>query len=181
MRSPDLYSGLLWLLVGAYIANDAYDMGLGTMHDPGSGYVLFGVGIAMIVMSGIVAVNGLLKAADVSVGNLFRGLMWRRVILLVFVLTVYSIVLEPVGFVPATLVLLLVLFRAIDPLTWPFAVFASVMTTAVVYIVFGPMGLGTQFPRGDEFEVAIYYAVPGLLFALAVMFWPGAPKPTRGA
>jgi len=181
MRSPDFYSGLLWLLVGAYIVNDAYGMGLGTMHDPGSGYVLFAVGIAIVLMSAFIAINGLLKAADVSMGNLFRGLLWRRVILLVSVLTVYSIVLEPVGFIPATLVLLLVLFRAVDPLTWPFAVFASVLTTAIVYVVFGPMGLGTQFPRGDELEIAIYYAVPGLIFALAVMFWPGAPKPTREA
>ena len=47
----------------------------------------------------------------------------------------------------ATAVRLLVLFRAVDPLPWTGAVLGSVVTTAVVYVVFA-IGLGTQFPVG---------------------------------
>lgn len=179
MRSPDFYSGLLWALIGAYIAYDGRDMGLGTINDPGSGFILFWVGCAMVAMSGATAIFALIKKQGKTIPDLFRGMMWGKVILLLIVITVYSAVLDHVGFVPATLVMLLVLFRAIEPLTWPFAIFSSVITTGIIWYVFGPHVLGTQFPTLDMEDPmpALWYAIPGLVVAAAILFHPGAPKP----
>ena len=55
--------------------------------------------------------------------------------------------LEPVGFLPLTVVLLILLFKTVEPQSWTTAILGAIVTTLVVYVVFG-IGLGTQFPPG---------------------------------
>ena len=80
-------------------------------------------------------------------GAPFRAVQWGKMAVVMLTLAAYAGALEPLGFIPATALMLLVLFRAVDPLPWPAAIGAAVGTTAIVYVIFG-LGLGTQFPMG---------------------------------
>lgn len=147
MRSPDLYIGGLLALLGVYIAYEGHGLGLGSLREPGSGFILFGVGAVLAVIAAAIMLSAPFAPAEPVPGAPFALVRWRKIAIALLTLTAYASALEPVGFIPATALMLLVLFRAVDPLPWAAAIGAAVGTTAVVYVVFG-LGLGTQFPMG---------------------------------
>ncbi len=155
MRPSDIGTGLLGLGLGLWLVFEGRDMGLGDLHEPGSGFVLFWVGAIMAALSVALAVGALTRSAATAGGDAGRdagggspfGERWRRVPLVLAYLVVYSALLELVGFIPLTSLLLLVLFRTVDPQSWTKAVLYAVAITLTVYVLFG-VGLGTQFPAG---------------------------------
>ena len=79
MRSPDFWSALVWLAVGLGLAHEGWDLGLGELREPGSGFILFWIGIAMAALSVGVAVSGSAGAGtSLRVASLFRGSGGRR-------------------------------------------------------------------------------------------------------
>jgi putative tricarboxylic transport membrane protein len=147
LRSPDFLSALFWLAIGVYIAMEGWDLELGTLSEPGSGFILFWIGAAMIALSVALAVTTLIGGGGATVGQLWQNPRWRKVGLLLFYLVVYTIVLEPLGFIISTVILLILLFKTVEPQSWTTAIVGALVTTALTYIVFG-IGLGTQFPDG---------------------------------
>jgi putative tricarboxylic transport membrane protein len=147
MRGPDFWSGLLFTLLGIWLAYEGRDLGLGELREPGSGFILFYLGLIMAALSAGVMVSGLVAGKGTTVASLWAGKRLGKVLLVVAYLTVYAMLLEPVGFVPLTVLLLILLFKTVEPQGWTTAIVGSVVTTAVVYVVFG-LGLGTQFPAG---------------------------------
>ena len=147
MRSPDLYIGGLLTLLGLYIVYEGRRLGVGSLHEPGSGFILFWTGVALCLIAGSITLSAPFVPAEPVPGAPFAQVRWRKLAVVLLTLTAYAGALEPLGFIPATALMLLVLFRAVDPLTWPVAIGAAVGTTAVVYAIFG-LGLGTQFPMG---------------------------------
>ena len=148
MRSPDLYLGALLTLLGAYVAYEGWDLGLGQLHEPGSGFILVWVGIVLALLGAGIAVLAPFAVATGPVpGVPFAEVRWRKLVVTMLVLVAYAAALDPVGFIPATFILLLLLFRVVDPLPWTGAVLGAAATTGIVYVVFG-LGLGTQFPMG---------------------------------
>ena len=147
IRSPDFLSALFWLAIGVYIAMEGWELELGTLNEPGSGFILFWIGVIMSVLSVSLAVTTLIGSGGETVGQLWQNPRWRKVGLLLFYLVIYTLVLEPVGFIISTVILLILLFKTVEPQSWTTAIVGALLTTAFTYTVFG-IGLGTQFPNG---------------------------------
>jgi L-lactate permease len=62
-------------------------------------------------------------------------------------LLVYSYFLVPLGFLPATFLLLIFLFKWIEPHKWVTAICVSAVMVSVTYLVFA-YWLGCQLPKG---------------------------------
>lgn len=149
MRPSDIGTGLVGLGVGLWLLLEGRELDLGTLNEPGSGFILFWVGAIMAVLSALLALSGARASAGrgaAAAGAPF-GERWRMVPLVLAYLVVYCALLEAVGFVPLTMLLLLVLFRTVDPQPWTKAVLYSVAIALTVYVAFG-IGLGTRFPPG---------------------------------
>lgn len=149
MRPSDIGTGLLGLGLGLWLVYEGRDMGLGDLHEPGSGFILFWVGAIMAALSALLAGSAVFAGgggATGADGSPF-GERWRRVPLVLVYLVVYCALLEAVGFIPLTMALLFLLFRTVDPQSWTKAVLYSVAITLTVYVLFG-VGLGTRFPAG---------------------------------
>jgi putative tricarboxylic transport membrane protein len=146
-RVPDLYIGTLLILLGVYIAYEGHHLGVGSMHEPGSGFILFWTGVALAVIAAAVTASAPFVPPESVPGTPFAEVEWRTMVVVMLTLVAYAAALEPLGFLPATALMLLVLFRAVDPLSWPAAIIGAIGTTIIVYVVFG-LGLGTQFPMG---------------------------------
>ncbi len=148
MKSRDVASGAFWLLVGAFVTWSGWDLELGSMHDPGSGFILFWIGIAMMALSVAVVVLALAKRpggppevspwADVS---------WGRVIAVLVALVAYGWLLERLGFVLTTTIVMVFLFKAVEPQRWWIAAAGAVASAVVGYVVF-KVWLGAQLPAG---------------------------------
>ncbi|MET4700594.1 putative tricarboxylic transport membrane protein [Constrictibacter sp. MBR-5] len=149
MRPSDIGTGLLGLGLGLWLVYEGRDMGLGDLHEPGSGFILFWVGALMAALSALLAGSAVLAGAGGAAGadGSPFGERWRRVPLVLAYLVVYCALLEAVGFILLTIALLFLLFRTVDPQSWTKAVLYSVAITLAVYVLFG-VGLGTQFPAG---------------------------------
>jgi putative tricarboxylic transport membrane protein len=148
MKSRNFYSSLFWLALGVGVCYGGYDLDLGTLHDPGSGFMFFWVGLIMVGLSLVILVQGVRKGGDSQgVRAVFSGLRYPKVIYVLIALTVYAYVFNLLGFIPATVLLLIFLFKAIEPQRWSVAILGAVASSLIAYLVF-QVWLGSQLPKG---------------------------------
>jgi putative tricarboxylic transport membrane protein len=140
----DVLSGLFWLLVGASVAWSGWDLGLGAPNDPGSGFLLFWIGLIMVALSVIVVAGGLRAP---TLGAAWSATRWRNIAAVVAALVAYAWLLPRLGFLLTTTALLVFLFKAIEPQRWWVAVAGAVTTALIAFVVF-KLWLGAQLPAG---------------------------------
>jgi len=144
-------TAVLMLALAAYITYEGYDLGLGKASDPGSGYIQFWTGIIMAGLSTVLLVQSFLPGADKSgLGAPFRDIMWGKVLYVAALLVAYTAALGTLGFILSTFILLVVLFKTVEPQGWGVSVLGSVLTTGVAWLVFVHW-LGQQMPVGSVF------------------------------
>ena len=122
------------------------DLGTGTLAAPGSGFLLFFAGLVMCGFS-LAIVGGALRHQGPAIGSLWVDTRWPKVVLMVASLAVYAALLDIVGFLAATVPLMLVLLRGIDPVRWRTAVPIAVLSTLGVWWVLKRLLL-IQLPAG---------------------------------
>ena len=144
----DTVTALLAFALAVYIAFEGKAMGLGHPSDPGSGYIQFWTGLIMSVLAVAQLVHSLLPSADkASMGSVFADIRWGKVLYVTALLVAYTAVLEFLGFIIATFILLVILFKTVEPQGWGISVIGSALTTLVAWGVFVAW-LGTQMPAG---------------------------------
>lgn len=146
LRNAQMWGGLFWLAIGAYVCRAGYDMGLGRLHDPGSGFAPFWIGLVMCALAALVTVQALIEDRH-DLTELWVGTRWPKVLLVTALLLVFGFFFEPLGFVFCSLVLLLVLMRLVDPVAWKTAIAVSFLATFGVWFAL-TKGLKIQLPSG---------------------------------
>lgn len=145
----ETFTAALMLALAAYIAYEGYDLGLGKASDPGSGYIQFWTGLIMAGLSSILLLRSVLPGADTSsIGAPFAGIRWGKVLYVTALLVAYAAVLGYLGFIISTFILLLVLFKTVEPQGWGVSLIGSALTTGVAWLVF-VYWLGQQLPSGS--------------------------------
>lgn len=132
LARAELWGGLFWLAVGAFVCWSGRDLGLGTLHEPGSGFALFWIGLLMIGLSLLVVAPAVVTASP-SVASLWDGTRWPRVILVIALLLIFGFSFETIGFVPGAIALLLVLMLFVDPVVWWKALIVAVTAPLCVW------------------------------------------------
>ncbi|MBS0548804.1 MAG: tripartite tricarboxylate transporter TctB family protein [Proteobacteria bacterium] len=150
IRRAELWGGLFWLAVGAFVAWQGWLLGLGTLHEPGSGFLFFWLGLVMCAFSVTIALAGM-RGQGPELADLWRGARWGRVLLVIAALIVYGVAFEPLGFVPCTLALLLFLMTVVDPVPLKLSVPISAAAAVGVWYVLQKLLL-IQLPHGTLFE-----------------------------
>jgi putative tricarboxylic transport membrane protein len=148
VKTGNIISSLFWLALGGGVCYGGYDLDIGTLHNPGSGFMFFWMGVFIIGLSLCILVPAV-KSEGVK-GELravWAGIRWQKVISVLAALFVYAYVLTPLGFVPATILLLTFLFKAVEPQKWSWAIFGAVVSTLAAYGLF-QLWLGCQLPQG---------------------------------
>ncbi len=139
MRS-DLRSGLFFLGLSLVLMWESLRVQLGTFMEPGSGFLSFGVGLALCALSIVLIVRGW------NVRNAKKSHS-GRVVLAIASLLIYSLLLNVLGFVVATFFLVGVLFHLGQPRPWWWLIGTSAVVSFMAYLVFGVF-LHVYFPRG---------------------------------
>ena len=147
MRSADIIAALFWLAIALGVTVAGWDLRLGRLNDPGSGFMIFWVGVAMTAL----CLAALAIAVRQPVGNglrgLWAGLRWQHVPYVAVLLAIYAWLLPTLGFPLVTILLLLILFKTVEPQGWIAAIAGAAISTAITYVVFARW-LGTQLPTG---------------------------------
>ncbi len=149
MKNRDIISSIFWLILGLGVSYGGYDLDIGSLHDPGSGFIFLGVGIIMVALSLGVLIMALRETA--TPGELKQALWteirWRKIVYVLVALILYAMVFEFLGFNLSTVLLMTFLFRAVEPQSWSKAVLGALISIFTTYGLFQLL-LGSQFPKG---------------------------------
>jgi putative tricarboxylic transport membrane protein len=120
LKNAELWGALGWLAFSVFVVLAGRHHGIGAVNDPGSGFLLFWLGLLMCGFSAAL-VAAALRAGGPSLASLWQDTRWRKVLAIIASLCAYALLLNTLGFLLASIPLLLVLLRAIDPVPWPVA------------------------------------------------------------
>jgi putative tricarboxylic transport membrane protein len=146
VKGRDVASGVFWLLVGAFVVWSGWDLELGSVNDPGSGFMFFWIGIVMVALS-VAVLAPALRPAAVPHAAIWGTARWSRVGSVLAALIVYAWLLPRLGFLLTTALVMLFLFKVVEPQRWWVAVAGAVLSALIAYVVF-KVWLGAQLPAG---------------------------------
>lgn len=144
--NTELWSGLVGLALSIFVVWSGYSMKLGTINDPGSGYVIFYAGLLMIVFS-LIIVYGAIKDGGPTFLSHWRDVLWTKPLLVIATLVIFTLAFETAGFLLSTIVLLIALLRTIDPVPWVRAIPIAVLVPLLFWYVLQKLLL-IQLPSG---------------------------------
>jgi putative tricarboxylic transport membrane protein len=124
--NADFLGGLFWLVLGAGVTWAGYDLDIGKLHAPGSGFMLFWLGLLMIGLASTIVAHAAVHDGP-SIASLWSGTRWGKVVVVMTALLVYAFLFEPIGFIAGGLGLVLMLMLFVDPVNWKIAVPVSVL------------------------------------------------------
>lgn len=144
----DQASAAVWFVVGLVITIASVAYRLGTLDSPGTGFLPFLAGIAIIFSSLIGLGNATLKRRmGVGWKPTMRGLMWKKSFIVLVALLAYALLLKPLGFLLCTVLFNGFLLRAVQPQRWPIVMAGAVGTAVGAYGIF-EVWLKAQLPKG---------------------------------
>jgi putative tricarboxylic transport membrane protein len=146
LTNSGIWSGLVGLALGVFVVWSGYKLKIGSIHDPGSGFVVFYTGILMCLFAISILVSAVTEGAP-TVRSLWAGTRWTKPVIVSACLTVFALVLEPLGFLLSTIPLMVLLLRVIDPVRWTLTIPLAVLSPLCVWWVL-KHGLLIQLPAG---------------------------------
>ncbi len=141
--NADVAIALVMLVLGCYWAIAAVPYGLWRGSTPGTGFLPFWYGI-LIVLLAVAILFQRLRNADDSQSAIESPV---KPLLILLIVAAAIVGLEVVGFIPAILATLLLLFIVVERLPLVASAVIAVVTTAVLYLMFEKW-LGVPLPQG---------------------------------
>lgn len=138
----EAYSGFFFLGLALLAIVESLRMGTGTMKEPGSGFLSLAMGLILAVFSLVLIIRGWKPEK----GSRPVKHSATTIIALIALFT-YSLIMDSIGFVVATFLLVAVLFHLAERRRWWVLVGMSALVTAVAYLLFGVV-LKVYFPEG---------------------------------
>lgn len=145
----DVIPCLFWISVSIFVMICSYELGLGNFSSSGPGLMPFLIGIALFAVSIPILITSLsrIRAKNDMVIEVARSKInvWKvgSVVLSLFL---YCLLLNKLGYIVATSLLFIFLFRAGGSRKWRFILLASLLTVIATYLGFTFLGL--RFPKG---------------------------------
>jgi putative tricarboxylic transport membrane protein len=147
--NADRVSSLFWLLLGLIAVYGSFQLGLGTMNEPGSGFLAFLAGSFIICVSGGIFLQSLIRfrGTPLEVKSLWAASNWHRSLIIAVLTLGFILALEGLGFFITSFLLLFLLFKVVEKLSWGKAVLIPALTLTVTYVVFN-IFLKSNLPKG---------------------------------
>ncbi len=148
VEKSNLISGMIWLILAVLISVSSIRLGLGEYRVPGPGFFPFLTALPLGLLSIYLIATSILSDAGKK-----RKIAWpinrngMKIVLTVASLIAYSFFLERIGYLLITFLLMLFLFKNIEPQKWRIALLGSFLSVALSYIVFN-VWLEVQWPAG---------------------------------
>jgi putative tricarboxylic transport membrane protein len=146
LNNSELCGGLIGLALGGFVIWSGLKLKLGTINDPGSGYVLFYTGILMCVFA-VTIIVGAVTEGGPTFGSRWENTRWTKPLVIIACLTAFSFALDPLGFLLSSIPLMVLLLRLIDPVRWSLAIPIAVLVPLGMWWILKHLLL-IQLPSG---------------------------------
>lgn len=147
--NTDRVSSLFWLIVGLITMLGSLHLGLGSLHEPGSGFLAFLAGAFICGVALLIFLQSFIRWRGVSL-NLaahWEGLNWRRAVIIGLLILGFIVALEGLGFFLTSFFLLFLIFKWVERFSWGKSIFVPALTLTATYLVFN-IFLKATLPRG---------------------------------
>ena len=138
-------AALFWIGAGLLACYGATRLGLGSVTDPGAGFIFFWSGVFLVILSLIVLADSV-RSSEQSVRD--TGEMnWIKITLVLLSLVLYAFFLEKLGFVLTTFFLLSFLLSCIEDTNWMRSLGVAGAAAMACYAIF-ELWLKIRLPKG---------------------------------
>ncbi len=132
MKISDTASSLALTAFGGFTAWQAKKLSIGSVHEPGPGFFPFCLGLLLVAVAVAIFFGGL-KQKDAPPE---KGLRRDRVIITLISFFVYAYIMEPLGYLLSTFLLMVLLLRMTVKKAWWYAPAVGVLVSGVSYLLF---------------------------------------------
>jgi putative tricarboxylic transport membrane protein len=150
MKKSDFIPAVIWLGLGISVTVTSYKLKLGSLSDPGPGLMPFLLGIILSILSLPILVQSfsIIKRKEKQRDEgIWSDVEFKKLIIVLVSLIGYAMLLEKVGFVITTFLLMLILYKIISTRKWFFALIASILTVVTAFFLFVEL-LRVELPFG---------------------------------
>lgn len=145
-RDNNLWVSIFLFIFSVAVAREAHRLGLGNLHSPGPGFMMFGASSLL----GLLSFHLLLKffmARESTQKSPWAGRRWGRLIAVFSALTIYVYLLNPIGYLLTTFSLMVFLLRILGSRRWVSIVGSAAFISFLTYVVFS-LWFSLNFPKG---------------------------------
>jgi hypothetical protein len=138
------------LLLSVSVLIESHRLGIGTPRNPGMGFLAFGASGLLGILSLILFLQTFLGKEEAKSEPLFSGRLWKRVLVVLMTLVVYSNLMPLIGYLISTFFLMFLLLWILESnrMRWFFwSLIISFLTTTITYYIFSIL-LKCEFPAG---------------------------------
>jgi hypothetical protein len=147
MRKFDLISSTFWLIVATLICVESYRHNLGDFQNPGPGFLPFVSGLVMGGSGLLVMIPVLRKEVSEKKAFFEGGTGWHKVVLTLVPIFIYALLLQFMGFLLTTFLVMGSLFKFIEPQRWRTVFLWTIIATLGSYLIFR-VWLEVDMPQG---------------------------------
>jgi len=137
---------IFWLVLSTAVCVESWSLKVGGVHNPGPGFLPFYTAILLGLLA-LISLLQTLKESEGSASEIWGGIQFGKLAILLGTLFLYVFLLERLGFLFGTFLLLLVLFRIVEPYGWKTILLSSLLTIGGMYLFFVIL-LESRLPRG---------------------------------
>ena len=138
-------SALFWVAVGLLTCYGASRLGLGSVAEPGVGFIFFWSGLILVILSLIVLADSIRSSEDTV--REMGEMNWAKIALVLLSLLLYAFFLERLGFVLTTFVLMSFLLGCIEGTNWFRSLGVAGAAALASYAIF-ELWLKIRLPKG---------------------------------
>jgi hypothetical protein len=144
----DLWSSAVLLAFALAYGWEAKNLGISNLRNPGPGFfpVVLGSILGLLALF-LMCTTIFQRKTEEPFPGIWYGLRWHKTILVLVSLTIYVFLLEPLGYLFSTLLLMIYLFKGIEPQKWWVALVGAILSSTVTYVLF-KVFLQVQLPQG---------------------------------
>lgn len=146
MRGEQVIS-VTFAILGVAMSFGGINLGLGTAELPGPGFFPLIAGLSLTTFAVISLYSSFREKNEAGIAEDWKNIRWKSILLTFVTLTLYSNILDSIGFIVSTLFMLVLLFRLYEQEKWIITILKCLFTTIIVYVVFDKI-FQLNLPKG---------------------------------
>jgi putative tricarboxylic transport membrane protein len=147
MRRSDIAAGLILLGFAGVILLQSRGLAFGNIRTPHTGFFPSVLALLLVILSLVLLGQALRKSESGTSLWQISAESWKRIGFILGAMIGFALVLERLGYLLSTFILMVFLLRAIEPQRWIVVITVALLTALVSYVIFASL-LGIPLPAG---------------------------------
>lgn len=144
-RTIESWSAGWWLIFSLYVSWQSLRLGIGRPGDPRPGFIFFWSALVLAGLAVLLVRRSRVEHRDREASA--RPTNWTKIVVAVFVLILYSLLLERIGFLVTTVLMTAAIVRLAGENRWSRIVTFAIGVTLATYVIL-QVWLQTRLPPG---------------------------------